>query len=52
MKKYCIAFTDKEGCWGSMTWNCKNITEVRRLLNNYINAWNLKPISDLEINEI
>ena len=52
MKKYYIAFTDCEGCWGSMEWACKNISEVKKLLNNYINAWNLAPISDLEIKEI
>lgn len=52
MKKYYIAFTDCEGCWGSMEWACKNISEVKRLLDNYIRAWNLAPISDLEIKEI
>lgn len=52
MKKYYIEFTDCEGCWGSMNWDCKNITEVKRLLKDYIRAWNLAPISDLVIKEI
>ena len=50
--KYKISFTDKDGNWGEMTWNCSGLSEVKRKLKEYIKSWDLAPISDLEVKEV
>jgi len=52
MKKFKIYFVDCEGFSGTVIWQAKNITEIKKQLKQYINAWNLAPIGDLSINEI
>ena len=52
MKEFYIYFIDKEGYGGDVTWKAKNITEVKKMLKQYINQWQLAPISDLIIKEV
>ena len=52
MKTYNIYFVDCNGYGGDFNCKCKNIKDAYSKLQQYARAWNLLPITDVEIKSV